>query len=352
MQPRLPRTLDEAAYGAGQLAAFFQIMALQQVLIRLRKRDKSFDRNAAKEFRRRFYTLLERDLHNVEEGLYPRELLFQMPVRQYLGTVPEFMRDLPKLLGKALNPDEEELEKELQLDRYPAYYHRHFPWHEDGYLNDKAARLYDMTVELLFAGAADVMRRQMLAPISRYFKEYGGTGFRLLDVGCGTGRFLKQLSAAHPDVRLFGVDISPSIINEARRTLEDVDDVSLVVENAERLPFRDGYFEVVTTCFLFHELPMAARRSVMTEVFRVLRPGGLLVIEDSAQRPDGEASASFLQGFSEFLHEPSFQHYLDDDLVKLASRAGFETQPAEVHWVARVVEARKPVPQTDPPPAG
>ena len=59
-----------------------------------------------------------------------------------------------------------------------------------------------------------------------------------------------------------------------------------MADNAEAMPFKDGWFDVVTCVYLFHELPKNARRNVLRDMLRVLRPGGLCVIEDSAQRAE------------------------------------------------------------------
>ena len=69
----------------------------------------------------------------------------------------------------------------------------------------------------------------------------------------------------------------------AREQLRRVPEVSLVAENAEQLPYRDAYFDVVTSTYLFRELPRRARRGVMGELHRVLRPGGLLVLGNRVQ---------------------------------------------------------------------
>jgi ubiquinone/menaquinone biosynthesis C-methylase UbiE len=164
---------------------------------------------------------------------------------------------------------------------------------------------------------------------------------RLLDVACGTGRTLAQLAAAHPHLRLTGLDLSPYYLQEARRVLADVADVSLVAENAERLPFRNAHFDIVTSVHLFHELPRAARRAVLSEMYRVLRPSGLVVIEDSAQLAESGDLAFFLGRFAAEFHEPFYRDYIADDLVTLLTEAGFRVESVEPHFVAKVVVARK-----------
>src|SRR6266446_5944113 len=200
---------------------------------------------------------------------------------------------------------------------------------------------YDLTVELLFAGTADVMRRQVIPPVSRVVGDGARSDVRLLDVACGTGRTLAQIARAHPRLRLYGLDLSPYYLQVARRVLADVADVSLVADNAERLPFRSGYFDVVTSVFLFHELPRPARRAVLAEMHRVLRPGGLLVIVDSAQLGESGELAFFLGRFAAEFHEPFYRDYVRDDLAAAAADAGLRVESVEPHFVSKVVVARK-----------
>src|SRR5262249_27129779 len=97
-----------------------------------------------------------------------------------------------------------------------------------------------------------------------------------------------------------------------------------------------------TSVYLFHELPRNARRNVVREMFRVLRPGGLVVLEDSAQISDSPQIASVLAGFPAEYHEPFYTDYQHDDLADLLAECGFTVQSSEAHLVAKVVAAKKP----------
>jgi ubiquinone/menaquinone biosynthesis C-methylase UbiE len=189
------------------------------------------------------------------------------------------------------------------------------------------------------------MRRQVVPPITRFAQERGadeGKGLRALDVACGTGRTLAQLHAALPKLRLAGVDLSPFYAHEARTLLRHLPEVSIAAENGEELPFRDGWFDVITSTYLFHELPRNARRNVVHELFRVVRPGGLVVIEDSAQPAESPELEGVLRQFPREFHEPFYADYLEDDLAGILAAQGFDVTAVEPHLVAKVVIARRP----------
>lgn len=288
---------------------------------------------------RRFRELLEADLAHVEQGDYPAALLTQIPLLEYLRRAPEGLLDAPRLVSRRRRRAHDELPK-IDASRFPRYYLRNFHWQTDGWLSDRSARLYDLSVEVLFGGTADVMRRMAIPPVVRALRDHPQP--RVLDVACGTGRFLLQLAQALPQAKLFGVDLSPFYVKEARRVLAGVDDVSLVVDNAEALPFADGAFEAVTSVFLFHELPRAARRKVVAEMRRVLAPGGVLSICDSAQLAESADLAFYLEDFANVYHEPYYREYLRDDLAEILREAGFEAVRVEPRMVSKVVVARAP----------
>ena len=99
---------------------------------------------------------------------------------------------------------------------------------------------------------------------------------RLLDVGCGTGALLHELSRSHPAGRLAGLDPVPEMLSVARRRLPP--EVDLRQGWAERLPFANEEFDVVVSCNMFHYVGQPA--GALREMSRVLRPGGRLVITD------------------------------------------------------------------------
>jgi ubiquinone/menaquinone biosynthesis C-methylase UbiE len=98
----------------------------------------------------------------------------------------------------------------------------------------------------------------------------------VLDVGCGTGVLLKRLLDRYPGAHLTGVDLSPAMVELARRRLPGR--VTLEVGDVEALPFASSSFDLVMSTSSFHFWP--APKQALAELRRVLRPGGRLVITD------------------------------------------------------------------------
>ncbi|HEY0195837.1 MAG TPA: class I SAM-dependent methyltransferase [Kofleriaceae bacterium] len=333
--------LDRLAYRSQHLSFLIQATLVQEAtrwVTRMPRPEVS--RDELRVLLRRRDQLHARDVANVEAGLYPRELLFDIPVGRYVRNLPRLLRDTPNIIRRRRAGAYNEIPV-VDKQRYPAYYRRTFHWQTDGYFSEHSAEVYELGVELLFRGTADVMRRQIIPPITEHVRAHG-TGLRLLDVACGTGRTLHQIAQAHPGLRLYGVDLSPAYIREARKRLAKLAEVSLAVENGEALPYADATFDIVTSVYLFHELPRNARRNVARELFRVVKPGGLIVLEDSAQLVESAELAAALRAFPGEFHEPFYNDYLEDDLAALLREVGFVVEAAEPCFVAKVVTARRP----------
>ena len=126
-----------------------------------------------KALRRRHEDLHARDLANVEAGLYPRELLFQIPVADYVRAFPSLLLDAPRVVRRMRRGSWKDIPK-VDKRRFPAYYRRTFHWQTDGYFSEHSAEVYDLGVELLFRGTADVMRRQVIPPVTRFLRSVRG----------------------------------------------------------------------------------------------------------------------------------------------------------------------------------
>jgi ubiquinone/menaquinone biosynthesis C-methylase UbiE len=289
----------------------------------------------------RLEALFEQDLHNSRAGFYPREVLFDMPLGDYARHLPAIAAQLPRMAWRKHRKQFDDLPTGINPSLYPDYYLRTFHWQTDGWLSARSAQLYDVGVELLFGGTGDVMRRMAIPPLVTALRN---TSHRphILDVGCGTGRFLAALHRSLPNAKLYGVDLSAPYLATAQALLRGVPDLGLLCERGESLPFAPATFDAVTSVFLFHELPRDVRRDVAREAWRVLKPGGLLVLCDAAQLVDSPQLEFFLDNFQSIYHEPFFKSHIQDDLAGILLEAGFSDVTSQSHFVCRVVVGHKP----------
>ena len=148
-------------------------------------------------------------------------------------------------------------------------------------MTDNSAELYDTQVEVLFNGSANAIRRQALPQLHEVFAGRDQRKLRLMDVGCGTGRFFDSVKQVWPRLPIFGIDMSEAYVKYAKGHLKHWSQIKLSVGKAEALPVRDQSQDAVTSIFVFHELPPKVRRSVFRECARVLKPGGRFVLVNS-----------------------------------------------------------------------
>lgn len=338
MQNAVPLWL-KPAYRLQSAAIRYPLIVAQGGLRFLGRREPP-DPRLVIEVRQRHMALLDTDVANVKAGYYEASTLFRRPFGDYLRAMPALLEDLPRIYKRSQERRYDDLPADGRAANYPRYYQRTFHWQSDGYLSRSSARKYDLGVELVFLGSGDAMRRQVIPPLVDALADQPGA--RILDVACGTGRTLEQLSRAMPKARLTGLDLSPYYLAEARRRLAETVDVSFVAENAEQLPFADNWFSGITSVFLFHELPRAVRRRVLSEMYRALAPGGVLVLEDSIQDQDAPALGFFMHRFADELHEPFYRDYVGQPLEDMVTQAGFEYVETRQAFMAKVVIARKP----------
>lgn len=288
--------------------------------------------------------LQAKDARNVRDGLYPIPIEDGSSFAARIEAVRRMIDDLPQSTERRAEKRASDVADLPEAAGMPDYYTQNFHYQSGGWLTEESARIYDVQVETLFFGAAGAMRRQAIPPVAEFIHGKDQRQLRLLDVACGSGRFLGQLSQAFPAMPMMGADLSQAYLDEAARFLERRRNVSFQQANAEALPFADGSFDIVTCVYLFHELPNEVRRRVTSEVARVLKPGGLFVFVDSLQWGDVEDYDGMLEAFPQRFHEPYYAEYLTDHLAGgdgLFARAGLKPEDDFPAFLSKVVVCRK-----------
>jgi ubiquinone/menaquinone biosynthesis C-methylase UbiE len=106
-------------------------------------------------------------------------------------------------------------------------------------------------------------------------------GFRLLDIGCGTGSMAVTIKRMHPAAEVVGIDPDPSALSVAERKAKRA---GLSVEFdrgfADHMPYADASFDRVFSSFMFHHLAADEKAATLGEICRVLKPNGSLHLLD------------------------------------------------------------------------
>jgi ubiquinone/menaquinone biosynthesis C-methylase UbiE len=294
------------------------------------------------EIRKAFLELFEKDRLNIEAGLYPPPREFNpRALPRALENSRRFFADLPEVDRRRMERDGIEARETPGAQKYPSYYTQNFHYQSGGWLTEDSAKLYDTQVEVLFTGAADVMRRIALGALSKVLAGHDQRVLRHVDLACGTGRFLSQTLDAFPRLNAYALDLSPTYTDEARRRLKRWRKAEVVVGSVEAIPFDDGHFDTATCVYLFHELPPKVRVAALKEMARVIKPGGALVLADSLQTGDAPHMDQMLEYFPVGFHEPFYGSWMTTDLAALADEAGFDVEASDLAFLTKVVTLRR-----------
>ena len=101
-------------------------------------------------------------------------------------------------------------------------------------------------------------------------------GMNILDVGCGTGTHLELYQRYK--CNLYGLDLSPSMLEVARERLGDT--AQLDLGDATNMPYEDDKFDLVICMLSLHEMSPETRSAVLNEVKRVLKVNGRILLID------------------------------------------------------------------------
>jgi ubiquinone/menaquinone biosynthesis C-methylase UbiE len=175
------------------------------------------------------------------------------------------------------------------------------------------ASYYDLSVNITTLGQA---RRLRKVTIDQALIKPGNT---VLDVGCGTGEVTLLAKARTKEGKVHGIDPAPEMIAVARKKAARKHlEIDFRVGVIEGLPFPDASMDVVTSSLMMHHLPESLKIRGLAEIYRVLRPGGHVLIADF-MRPTG----SFLNHlFIAFTRHQGIQKGIED-LEKPLKKAGF-----------------------------
>jgi ubiquinone/menaquinone biosynthesis C-methylase UbiE len=335
MASPVSRLASRIAYGATQLPRVAWYVGHGEIMRRLSQevrrregasaRPKPHTERPVPERRRLFADmghLFQQDLANVEAGIYPLPADHDGSWPKLVARSRLFFQDLPDVHRRRESGEMQQVLTEDTRGKRPGYYLQNFHFQSGGWLTDDSAKRYDTQVEVLFNGSANAIRRQALVPLHEVFAGRDQRRLRLVDIGCGTGRFLDFVKQAWPRLPCVGIDMSDAYIAEAGRHLRRWGWLSLLVAKAEAIPLPDASQDALTSVFLFHELPPKVRRQALGEFARVLKPGGRLALLDSLQFGDEPDYDGMLELFPQNYHEPYYTSYLTEDFRALATACG------------------------------
>ncbi len=141
---------------------------------------------------------------------------------------------------------------------------------------DHAAAVYDLCEPLFMLGRQAEYNRRIIDLLELEPKH------RVLDIGCGTGALTRGIADRVDPAAgglCAGIDAAAAMIEVARKKRATAA-CRFEVAAAEKLPYRDCEFDAAVSSLFFHHVNRKLKESALREAFRVLRPGGKLIVAD------------------------------------------------------------------------
>jgi ubiquinone/menaquinone biosynthesis C-methylase UbiE len=152
-------------------------------------------------------------------------------------------------------------------------------------------------------------------------------GYRVLDIGCGTGTLATLIKSFHPGVEVVGIDPDPKALARARRKAAEAA-VSIQFDQGfgDELPYAAASFDRVFSSFMFHHLPPDEKGKTLRAVRRVLKPGGAFHMLDFEGPESGSHGV-----LAHLLHSGKrLKENTESRVLSVMTEAGF-AHPRKVH---------------------
>lgn len=230
-------------------------------------------------------------------------------------------------------------ETEDVMIEYPDYYTQAFHGYDEGNLNWPAAMEGEAASLSMCVNYWKSMkdrgphvieswvRGNTTAKLVAYLDERGcDTPHTLLDVGSSVGVSTQYLQEAFSQSRVAGLDLSPYFVAMATyRARTEGLPMQYIHADAEHTGLPTDSVDVVTVSYMFHEVPTQATNRILSELHRILKPGGVILIcdVDGQQVRDNFVVSSFRKWAFE-VTEPHIYQYYQNDLQDSLRGAGFD----------------------------
>jgi ubiquinone/menaquinone biosynthesis C-methylase UbiE len=346
-----PQTLSNIDYAARPTA---NEQARQRFVSSLRKTALV---DLGGEMKRTYETAVEPELvkatgQKPATGRDVRDAMIDQPIYKFFSSVrynaqemvwesvrPQVERNLPDMIALAdkaasvtptggtlrLNPD-------LPIPRYVSELDVHLMpgcFHSEHTDRDVAqGAIYANGVGVFYGGLHMMKQGSGPAASIAHFLKYAYPDFkpaRILDLGCTYGSHTLPYLDVYPDAEMHAIDVGAPVLRYGHARAEAMGKrVHFSQQNAESLDFPDNSFDLITSSFFLHEIPVKSTRIIFRECLRLLRPGGLMLHFELPPAVEVDPYYDFYLDWDTLNNnEPSYAQFRAQDPSELCREAGF-----------------------------
>lgn len=265
-------------------------------------------------------------------------------------TRESFFKDAPSLMAR-MEAAEARHPERIHIDpafKEPVYTRREIHCQPGGYTDDPMGGVvFHYGTKVFYEGAND-QDELHIELAAKATKPADGKVGRILDIGCSIGQATTVLKDLYPEAEVWGLDVGAPMIRYAHmRAVEAGKDVHFTQRLAEDTGFPDAHFDMVLSYILFHEVTVKAMKAILSETFRILRPGGTFSIFEFPNNDKNQVPAAYrymIDYDSRDNCEPYSPGFVASDFRGLLEKAGFvvEPGPAVSNPFLQSLIARKP----------
>ena len=164
----------------------------------------------------------------------------------------------------------------------------------------------------------------------------------ILDLGCSIGISTESLARKFPGSRMIGMDLSPYFLSVASyRSSNGPYRIEYIHANAEDIPLETNSVDLIAIQFMLHEVPELPTYKILHEVFRVLKPKGMLAVVDlDPLNLKNLFNGETFRKWAFEITEPHINDYYKNDMRKVLMKSGFcnimkyQNDPLNSVWCA------------------
>jgi len=149
---------------------------------------------------------------------------------------------------------------------------------------------------------------------------------KILDIGCGAGLNTISYSKYYPDAEVYGIDVARGLLRWGHAKAEsERQRVHFIQMNSAEMEFADSSFDMVISTIWGHETTPSILRNSISEIWRVLKPGGISFHLDVTNQPGYQGLVDQVLNDWQILHngEPFWMGWADSDLFEIMTAAGY-----------------------------